>query len=117
ELNASGSGLPAAAGTSIETLSMPDPHAASDGSLERVRRAASYAAVAVFGTSFAILLVLSATPYWRPDNELLTLCDRVWRVSGITALVLGSIPHLRRLAHRVIGWLSPDGRSTGGGRG
>jgi cytochrome c oxidase assembly factor CtaG len=78
------------------------------GSFERIRKAASFVAVAVFAASFTALLVLSATSYWRPDNEWLGSLDVAWRVSGLIAVVLGVIPPVRRFLQQVVGWLSPD---------
>lgn len=61
--------------------------------------------MSVFAVSFLALLVLSATPEWRPDNELVVFCDRVWRVSGLAALMLSLIPGVRRVVTQLAGFL------------
>jgi hypothetical protein len=63
----------------------------------------------MFGLSFAALLVLSATPYWSPENRWILWLDRVWKVSGLVALVLGSIPRVRKLGGSILGWLGLRG--------
>ncbi len=68
----------------------------SESPLERLRKLLSWVATSVFAISFAALLVLSATDYWQPENRVIILCDRAWRISGATALTLGAIPILRR---------------------
>ena len=71
-----------------------------DGPFERIRRLVSWVATSVFALSFAVLLVLSATEHWQPGNPLITFCDRAWRISGALALILGTIPILRRFLVR-----------------
>ena len=61
--------------------------------MEKTRRIASWVSGATFGASFAALLILSATSYWQPDNELVSFCDQVWKVSGLTFLVLAALPY------------------------
>lgn len=80
-----------------------------DGSFERIRRFVSWVATSVFGLSFAVLLALSATEHWQPGNPLITFCDRAWRISGALALILGTIPILRRFLVRAAGLLGLSG--------
>jgi hypothetical protein len=70
---------------------------------ERARRLGSWISIVVFALTFAALLGLSATQYWRPDNPLLAVLDRTWRISGFLAIALGSIPYLIRLGQLFAG--------------
>ena len=81
----------------------------SPGTFERIRKLGSRIALTVFATAFAVLLVGSATPYWSPENEWLILTDQVWKVSGLTALVLGLVPPVRRLFATFGEWLGLSG--------
>jgi hypothetical protein len=78
------------------------------GAFERTRKIVSRLALTVFAASFVVLLVASATPYWTPQNEWLVLCDQLWRVSGLAALVLGLVPPARRAFQTLGGWLGLD---------
>lgn len=69
--------------------------------MENVRRLASWTAGALFAASFAALLVLSATSYWHPDNELVEFCDQVWKASGAAFLFLTALPYGIALVRRV----------------
>ncbi|MGH7804918.1 MAG: hypothetical protein ACREQJ_11270 [Candidatus Binatia bacterium] len=66
-----------------------------------MRRLASWTAGAVFGTSFAALLVLSATSYWQPGNPLVELCDQIWKASGVAFLTLAALPYAVAVVRRV----------------
>ena len=79
------------------------PQVDSEGGFERVRKKLSWLTIAAFAASFTALLVLSATPHWGPNNPLIDLCDRVWRISGLLALLLGTIPYVRRVVRKLSG--------------
>jgi hypothetical protein len=69
---------------------------------ERSRRLLSWAAITVFGVSFAALLALSATVYWSADNPWIARLDHAWKLSGIAWLVLWTIPHLLRAKRWIV---------------
>lgn len=88
---------------------MSETRIESHGAFERVRKAASRTALTAFASSFLVLLVASATPYWTPENEWLVVTDQVCKVSGVTALALGLIPSVRRLLTTLGEWLGLSG--------
>ena len=71
--------------------------------MERARKLASWTAGALFAGSFVALLVLSATSYWHPGNELVEFCDQVWKASGVAFLFLSALPYGVALVRRVAG--------------
>ena len=71
--------------------------------MERARRLAAWTAGALFGASFVGLLVLSATSYWHPENELVAFCDQIWKASGVAFLFLSALPYGVALVRRVAG--------------
>src|SRR5258706_5875444 len=72
---------------------------AGPGWLERfetVRRPLSWLCITVFSVSFVLLLGLSATAFWTPDNPWIVLLDHAWRVSGVIAVALWIIARAGR---------------------
>ena len=71
------------------------------GRFETFRRPLSWLCVTIFTASFLLLLALSATAYWTPENVWVVMLDRAWRISGVIAIVLWLIPRLGRAG----GWM------------
>lgn len=69
--------------------------------VERFRRPASWTAWILFGVSFVILLVLSGTPAWTPENRWVNLTGEVLRLSGFTAITLSFLPYVLRLFEQI----------------
>jgi hypothetical protein len=68
--------------------------------LEHLRRTASWIALSIFSASFLVLLALSATAYWTPDNPAIQVSNVVLKVSGGTALALSLAPPVLRILRR-----------------